>query len=134
MNRLPLFILIFLTAATLHADDWPSATLARLDAEQRISEIAFSKSDFPALLASQHRLTLLRKAANNPAQVARLTPTQQTAFYKRLELRDEYAIRWLSIAIYALEAASVSIDREELAAIQREQLYLLRDIDYLLNR
>jgi hypothetical protein len=135
MNRLPLFIIltIFLLPVLAQAD-WPTDTLAHLDAEQRTSEIAFAKSDFKALLTSQHRLTLIRRQANNHQQVALLSPAQQTAFYKRLELRDEYAIKWLAIAVYAMEASSAQTDREELVGIQREQLYLLRDIDNLLNR
>lgn len=133
MNKLPLYILLFLLPLTLHAD-WPTDMLARLDAEQRVSEVAFSKSDFKALLQSQHRLAFIRRQASNHRQIEALTPLNQLAYYQRLELRDEYAIKWLSIASYAMEAASVQIDRTELKIIQEEQLNVLRDIDYLLNR
>jgi len=132
--KLPLIFILLLLATTLHADDWSSAMLARLDAEQRTSEIAFAKSDFKALLQSQRRLNVIRRQASNHRQIDTLAPVQQNAYYKRLESRDEYAIKWLAIALYALEAASAQIDREELAAIQREQLYLLRDIDNLIAR
>jgi capsule polysaccharide export protein KpsE/RkpR len=128
-----LLILICLLPLTLFAD-WPTDMLARLDAEQRASETAFSRGDFPALLKSQHRLAAIRQAAGNRRQANALSPSAQSAYYQLLELRDEYAIRWLTVAAQAMESARTESDRMELRLLQEEQLTVLRDIDNLLNR
>jgi capsule polysaccharide export protein KpsE/RkpR len=128
-----LILLACLLPLTLFAD-WPTDMLARLDAEQRASETAFSRGDFPALLKSQHRLAAIRQAAGNRRQVNALSPSAQSTYYQLLELRDEYAIRWLTVATHSLATARKDSDRMELKLLQEEQLTVLRDIDYLLNR